>query len=217
MSEYEYEPVPGLPERLPPGEVLLWQGVPRWQSMARHVFHTRTVALYFLALWVLHLVWVLTGGEPISKALTGAVALLVPAAICLGLLVLLAWAMARATMYTVTNRRVVMRFGVAIPIAINLPFTQIVSAALREHSDGSGDIPLAMATRLQTPYLVLWPYARPWYFALPQPMLRAVPEAAKVAALLGDALRAVAAQKAEPTAGAQTGEPPARVASPAAH
>ena len=190
MSEHEYEPVPGLPERLPSGEVLLWQGAPRWQSMARHAFHARKVALYFLALLLLHLVWELTGGESIPKALGGTLMLGIPAAVAVGLLALLAWSMSRAALYTITNRRVVMRFGVAISITVNLPFAQIVNAALREHGDGTGDIPLTLASVVRTSYLVLWPHTRPWYFSPPQPMLRAIPEASKVAAILAGALQA---------------------------
>ena len=53
MNEYETEPVPGLPERLPAGERMLWQGGPRWQTLARRAFHVRKVAAYFgfLMLW----------------------------------------------------------------------------------------------------------------------------------------------------------------------
>jgi len=35
LGEYEYEPVPGLPQRLPQGERILWQGAPDWQTLAR--------------------------------------------------------------------------------------------------------------------------------------------------------------------------------------
>ena len=39
ITEYESEPIPGLPEQLPQGEKILWQGAPKWQSFAKHVFH----------------------------------------------------------------------------------------------------------------------------------------------------------------------------------
>lgn len=192
LTEYEYEPVPGLPEPLPAGEVVLWQGAPRWQSMARHALHARKVALYFLALLLLHLVWELTGGKPLVDSLMASLRLAVPAALAIGLLALLAWLLSRAALYTITNRRVVMRFGAAIPIAVNLPFAQIANAALREHGDGTGDIPLTLASKVRSNYLILWPHARPWYFSPPQPMLRAIPDAAKVASILASALSAAA-------------------------
>ncbi len=52
MSEYEIEPIPGLPGDLPPGERILWQGKPDWRMLARTAFHTRIVAGYFVLLSV---------------------------------------------------------------------------------------------------------------------------------------------------------------------
>jgi hypothetical protein len=175
--------------------------MPRWQSMARHAFHVRKVALYFLALLVLHLVWKLSAGEPPLDALGGALWLAALAALAVGLLALLAWAMSRASLYTITSRRVVMRFGVAIPISVNLPFAQITKAALRAHGDGTGDIPLTMSGPVRAPYIVFWPHARPWHFSPPQPMLRAVPDAAKVAGILASALEAARADAAQADGG----------------
>ncbi len=196
MAEYDHEPVPGLPQRLPPGEALLWQGVPRWQSMARHAFHARKVVLYFIALLILLLAWNLQGGKSLVVALGGALWLALLGAVAVGVLTLLAWAMSRATIYTITSRRVVMRIGVAIQICINIPFAQITSAGLRRYPDGSGDLPLTLTGPVRASYVVLWPHARPWYFSPPQPMLRAVPDAAKVAEILAGAL--ASARPAQP-------------------
>lgn len=182
--EYEYEPVPGLPEDLPEGEEILWQGAPRWRALARRAFHVRKLVVYFTLLLGVLVVMELTAGGSVGEAMRGAGWLIALAHVSIGLLVLLAWAMSRATLYTVTNRRVVMRFGVAIPITINLPFRRIAAASLREYPDGTGDIPLTMSSEARLSYLVLWPHARPWHFAPPQPMLRAIPDAAQVAEIL---------------------------------
>ena len=214
VTEYEYEPVPGLPERLPQGEEILWQGAPRWDVLARRAFQVRKVGLYFLLLVIWAVAWDIQGGrDPVVSAFW----LVVAAALAIGLLTLLARAMARSTLYTITNHRVVMRFGVAIPMTINLPFAKITAAALRDHGDGSGDIPLALAPGTRTSYLVLWPHARPWHFSPAEPMLRGIPEAQRVARILADALRANAADRAagpshsraEPAAGtAREGDSP---------
>ena len=186
ITEYEYEPVPGLPERLPSGEEILWQGAPRWDVLARRAFHVRKVGVYFLIL----IAWtvfsdVQNGGDPVVSAFW----LVIAASLAIGLLTLLARAMARSTLYTVTNHRVVMRFGVALPMTVNLPFAKITNAALRDHGDGTGDIPLTLVPKAKTSYLVLWPHARPWRFSPPEPMLRAIPEAQRVAEILATALR----------------------------
>ena len=49
--EHEFEPEYGLPEALPVGERILWQGSPDFATVARRVFHVRKFALYF-ALWL---------------------------------------------------------------------------------------------------------------------------------------------------------------------
>ena len=50
MTEYENEPVRGLPGVPPPGERILWQGSPDWRTLARTAFHTRLIAGYFAVL-----------------------------------------------------------------------------------------------------------------------------------------------------------------------
>ena len=70
MNEYEHEPVRGLPEYLPEGETLLWQGQPGWRSMALRVFHVRSIGLYFGLLVAIHL-----GSELLNGAQAGAVLL----------------------------------------------------------------------------------------------------------------------------------------------
>jgi hypothetical protein len=192
VTEYEYEPVAGLPERLPPGEEILWQGTPRWPGLARYAFHVRKVAAYFLILALLTLVWDLQGGTGLAGSLANLSWLAVAAALSIVLLTMLARAMARSTLYTITNRRVAMRFGVALPMTINLPFSKVRSAALRENPDGTGDIPLTLDPKARVAYWVLWPHARPWRFGPAEPMLRAIPEAASVGRRLADALRAYA-------------------------
>ena len=41
MTEYEAEPIRGLPGLLPKGEHIVWQGAPQWQALSRRAFHTR--------------------------------------------------------------------------------------------------------------------------------------------------------------------------------
>ena len=55
-----------------------------------------------------------------------------------------AWGSARTTVYTITNRRVVMRVGIALPVTLNLPFAGSPRPACGCTADGTGDIPLAL-------------------------------------------------------------------------
>ncbi len=209
-NEYESEPIRGLPERLPPGETILWQGEPRWQSLARRAFHTRSVSIYFAAIIAGRLALGVHSGESPATAAAAALGLVPLALAGVGLLALLAWAMARSTVYTITNKRVVIRFGVALPMTINIPFKIITAAALRTHDDGTGDIPLQLTGTGRIAYLHLWPHARPWRMKTPEPMLRCIPQAVEVAKLLSQALVAAQAGEIAKTEVETTGSAPHR-------
>ena len=184
LTEHDFEPVRGLPAPLPAEERVLWQGSPRPASLARQAFRVRGVALYFAVL----MGWRLHGAEsPLSDL--GAVWTAIAPPLLMGVLVLavlfgLAWLNARETVYTVTNRRVVMRFGVALPMTVNLPLSQVESADLREHADGSGDISLTLLPGTRVSYLVFWPHVRAWRFNRVRPTLRAIPKPLQVAECL---------------------------------
>ena len=185
--EYEIEPTPGLPGVLPAGEAIVWQGSPDWQTLALSVFHTRLVALWFLVIAGLAFV---AGGTGIR----GALVTLLAAAAGLGVLYLLARAGARSTIYTLTNRRIVMRFGVALPKCINLPLAAIGAAGVRDLGNDRVDIVLRPVQRFPLGWMQMWPHVQPWKVAEPQPMLRAVP--ASFAPMLAAALIAADPERA---------------------
>jgi len=185
-DDFDFDAAPGLPTKLPKGETLLWQGAPDWRSLAVRAFHLRKLGLYFAAL----VVWTVTAAL-LDGAEGGLITALwpIPAALAaLGIMALLAWLTARATIYSITTARVVIRFGVALPMTINLPFRVVGAAALKEHGDGSGDISLDLTGTDRIAYLLLWPHVRPWRVSRAQPTLRCVPESARIARMLSNAL-----------------------------
>ena len=99
----------------------------------------------------------------------------------------LAWLSARTTLYILTDARLIMRIGMAIETRVNLPLKHVQSADLRARGKAHGDIALRLGGERLLGYILLWPHARPWRFAKPEPMLRSVPEAEKVAAILAEA------------------------------
>ena len=184
MTEYEIEPIPGLPGLLPADERILWQGSPDWRVLARTAFHTRIVAGYFALLAASAMASAGMQGIRAPADLVGVAMTVIAGIVGVGLLHLLAWGAARTTIYTLTDRRVVLRIGMALPKCINLPLRLVGAVDLAVHADGSGDVPLTMTTRQKLGFLALWPHARPWRIVTPQPMLRALPDAASVAALV---------------------------------
>ncbi len=187
--EHDDEPIPGLPGHLPEGEHILWRGSPDWTAFARRALHTRKVAVYFGLLMAWRLVSSLADGQPVGESAAYALWILPLALPCLAILFMLAWAMSWTTFYTITNRRIVLRFGVAIQKAFNIPFTSVGSAGLKVYANGTGDITLSLTGPDRIAYLHLWPHVRPWRYGKAEPMLRAIPDAEKAARVLSEALR----------------------------
>jgi hypothetical protein len=188
--EHEFEPQRGLPEALPGDERLLWQGSPDWRMLARRAFHVPLLGVYFAGLMALRGGLALSDGAAPADALLSALALLPLAALALGLLTLMAWLSARGAVYTITDKRVVMRIGIVLTLTFNIPFKRISAAALRLDGgapNGSGDVSLSLAGDDRIALLHLWPHARPWRVTKPEPMLRCVPQAQEVARVLSEA------------------------------
>ena len=208
-QEHEYEAARGLPEQLPAGEKILWQGAPHWQTLARDAMHLRMLAVYFGALlaWRAGAAWLDTGS--LATAAISIMVLLPLALLALGTLALLAWLASRNSVYTITNRRVVMRVGIVLTVTFNLPYRRIDSASLRRNANGTGDIALVLSEGDQIAYLHLWPHVRPWHVRRSQPMLRAIPDCERVSALLVDAIAqtSTAGQQAVRVAPARSARP----------
>jgi len=186
--EHEFEASHGLPAALPKGERILWQGSPDFPSLARHAFHVPTLAAYFAVLLIVRGSLVISDGLGLTAAFTSVAILFPLAVIAIALVTLLAWLAARSAVYTLTNRRLVMRIGIVLNITFNLPLSLVSSAGLKLFKDGTGEIPLVLNDEDNIAYPHLWPHARPWQIKKTQPMLRCVPHAARVGALLTDAV-----------------------------
>ena len=187
-DDFATEPVRGLPEALPRGEEILWQGQPAWWPMAKEALSFWWVAGYFVFLFA----WRTIGGaatESWADAATAASFFLVLGAIVCALLLVVAVVQAKSTVYTITNRRVAMRIGAALTMTLNLPFRQIANASFGLRRDGTGSIALELmdegGTRLS--YIMTWPHVRPWHMKMTQPALRCIPDARAVAAILSEA------------------------------
>lgn len=201
----------GLPAPLPEGERLLWQGAPEARAVLFGALRLRWVAGYFALMIGWTAIAALTEGASPGEVAVRTLQTAGAGVAVVALLALYAWAVSRTTVYTVTSRRVVIRHGVALAKTFNVPFRQVVSAGLKIDRRGVGDLPLALADGQRIAFVHLWPHARPWRFGKPEPMLRAVPDAAKVADLLAAALRAA---HPTPAAAVETVAAPAAPAAP---
>jgi hypothetical protein len=186
-DDFAVEPVRGLPERPPAGETILWQGRPDTWALAREALNLNWIIGYF-ALLVLWRVGVSSADYPFAEALTHAIPFVVIGAVTAGLILLIAWVQAKATVYTVTSARVAMRVGAALTVTLNLPYSRIEAADLDLRKSGTGTIAFRTAGETRLSYLVLWPHVRPWHARHTQPALRCIPEAEKVARMISEAV-----------------------------
>lgn len=187
-DDFEREPIAGLPAVPPPDETILWQGSPSWRTVARRVLHVDLVAAYFALMLAWRIATGLGTGQTASELVSTLLPFVALSLAAIGVLTLIAWRIERTTIYTITSRRVAMRFGVALPITFNIPFRFIQSAGVRRHGQGHGDLALELAPGERLAYLVLWPHARPWRLRSPQPMFRALADIDATARILSEAL-----------------------------
>ena len=190
MSEDDFavEPIEGLPELLPKGEVILWQGRPNWLQLTIESLNLWWIIGYFglLATWRFLTV---IDYMPLGTAISVIIPFLFIAAFAGLLLCIVGYVQAKATLYTITNKRVVMRIGAALTITLNLPFTKIDNAAVAKKRGGFGNIAFETSGSTKFSYFVLWPHARSWHLGKPQPTLRCIPEIEKVSSILGEAAK----------------------------
>ena len=185
-DDFNFEPVRGLPEALPEDEHILWQGAPDPWRLAVEAWALKWVAAYFLVLTVWR-VGVSSMVAPLPQALWHGVPFLVVGLLVCGLLYGLAWVQARATVYTLTNKRVAMRIGAALTMTLNLPYVCIGAAALDARRGGTGTLAFQLLGDTRVSYLKSWPHVRPWHFARTQPSLRCIKDAHAVTAIFAEA------------------------------
>ena len=192
--EHEFEAQPGLPEKLPKGEHILWQGAPHWWALGVHAFHLQSLGIYFALMLALQAS--ILSGQSEDWSLRPLLITGTLIALTLGALAAWAWMSASTSLYTITNKRVVMRVGVVFSFTFNLPLHQIESAQELHRKDASSDISLTLKKSDRISWLHLWPHARPWVLHHPEPTLRCIHEGTQCAQILRSAWERVNAQAA---------------------
>ena len=179
----------GVESPLPDGESILWQAKPERSALALHAFHARKIALYFLALICLSAIFARGEAEPLTFFLNSAKWLALGGAMACTFAFTVAALASRTTLYAITERRVVMKIGIALPIVLNIPLNIIDGVDIKRRPDGTGDVALRLANKSRVAFAVLWPHARAWHVRYPEPLLRGVTNVDAVGATLKQALQ----------------------------
>ncbi len=188
--EHDFEPVAGLPGRLPDGEHIVWQGAPRASTVSRRVLKTRWIAGYFALLAAWNVASGFSDGRDGLMIVFSAGVIMLMGAAVVAMLEAFAWGVQKTTLYTITNRRVVMRIGIALSATFNLPFAQILSADMRADKRSNGDIALTMKPGHKLSLLVFWPHVRGWRKGAMIPQMIGLENVADIAHALALELRA---------------------------
>ena len=188
-DDFAAEPINGLPELPPRGEVILWQGRPNWFRLTVESLNLWWVVAYFAFLTAWRFITVIDVFS-FERAIIMTLPFVIMTLIVVLLLMLVGFIQARATVYTITNRRVAMRIGAALTVTLNIPYTQIENAAVSVGKVGCGNIALETKGASKFSYLVLWPHIRSWKISKPEPTLRAIPDVQSVAQILAKAAKA---------------------------
>lgn len=212
IPEHDGEPVPGLPERLPAGENLLWQGRPQGRGLTARAMGLRAITWYFGALLALQAGLGFYHGAGLVQITGGLVISGLIGLVGLGLLWSIGRAAARGAIYSITDKRVVMRVGIALPMILNIPFAVIESVARVTHADGTEDVVLRIMKPARISWIALWPHVRTASILHPEPMLRALPQADGAAQILARAIAASAGVAVQPMTAADTNTRPGHTA-----
>ena len=180
----------GVEAPLPEGERVLWQGAPDAARLTLRAFHARKIAIYFGALVIVSALLASDQPSPMAYFLTAGLWLSLSAAVCIGFAAVVARLTARTTLYAITEKRVVMRIGIALPVVINIPLRIIDSLSVQRDRDGRGSLAIRIAGDARVAFLVLWPHARAWRLRHPEPLLRCIANVEEAGTVLRDALLA---------------------------
>jgi len=183
-DDFEREPIPGLPAHLPEGEEIKWQGAPDQGAIAKKLLHRNKIAAYFAIVATWKFATALYDGGTVLAAISNSAFMVGLGIVVMALLWLFARAIANTTIYTITNRRIVMRFGIALPVTFNYPFKQVVSADVQDMGNNTGTIALCVKEHTKLSWAILWPHARPFRFAKPEPAMRLIKDLDEVSQIL---------------------------------
>lgn len=179
---------------LEPGERILWQGRPEASSLRRHLLKSRWLVAYAAGLLIWKLVLIVWIRGLSSQEVLDTATLVVQGLVLVGIAAYFAWALARGTTYTLTDLRIIIRHGIALPGTADIPLRALRSVAVRIHDDGTGDVALSVRDGGSIGFAKLWPHARGLELSRPVPMLRGVRDAAVLGSVVTRQLNQIHAE-----------------------
>ena len=184
MAAGEYEELsPEIRGLIPQGEKIVWADRPDWMSLAYRSFGLKYLIGYF-AICALYVAANIDGAFEAKIFLLRYLPFVISGCIAGIILTLIAYFEAIYTDYVLTERRVIIKSGVALVFVLNAPFKKIESIDRQSLSKGRGNIAFSVLSARRLPYFSCWPSVKPWSLRSPIPSFRSIREVAKVELLL---------------------------------
>jgi len=170
---------------IPEGERLCWVGKPNWISFGFHVFGIKYLLLYFIISAFYAISQIELGfsfgsfiGEYISFVVSGIIAGLI--------LFLLSYFSAQHTCYVITEKRLVIRTGIALVFFLNVPLKNVISIDKQSLFYGYGNLSFKPQSKKRIPYFSCWPSVRSGSFWEPIPAFRSIEHIEEIGKIVGE-------------------------------
>jgi hypothetical protein len=183
------EEINGLPEEvgksIPSGETICWVGKPDWKSFGYHAFGVKYFLIYFFVCGL----YTVSQIEPtfsLKEFLISYTPYLISGIFAAMILLFLAYFAARHTCYVITEKRVVIRTGVALVFLLNMPFKNILSIDTKALAQGRGNVIFKVQSKKRIPYLSCWPSVKVGNFLEPIPAFRSIVDMEEVGRIISE-------------------------------
>ena len=175
--------LPEVREAVPKNEKIQWTGRPEWKSFAYQSFGLKYLIAYFV-ISGLYVAASMDQSFVLRIFLTNFIPFVVSGFLAGTILIIIAYIEAAHTYYILTERRVILKSGVALVFVLHAPFSKIASIDRQNLAKGRGNIAFSMGSGKRIPYLSCWPSVKPWTFMSPIPSFRSIKDVAEVELLL---------------------------------
>jgi hypothetical protein len=186
MSNIEIDRLPDeVGKSIPLGEKIYWNGKPNWKSFGYHAFGVKYFSIYFFVC-ALYSVSQIDSSFSFGAFFIKYAPYLISGILAGMILLFLAYLSARHTCYVITEKRIVIRTGVALVFLLNMPLKNILSIDMKALTKGQGNVIFKVQSKKRIPYLSCWPSVKSGSFLEPIPAFRSIRDIEKIGKLISE-------------------------------
>lgn len=177
-----------LPEEvrrsIPSGEEIHWYGRPDWKSLGYCCYGIKYLIIYLL-LSVLYTFVKMPVEFSLAAFVNHYIPYMLSGTVAGIILFILAFASAKHTCYVITDKRIVIRTGIALVFLLNLPFKNILSIDRQRLKNTRGNLAFTIQSKKRIPYFSCWPSVRGGSVLNPVPAFRSILDVQEIERLVG--------------------------------